>query len=142
MIIVIMVTMLLLMMGVGLLATSATESAIAANDYWSEGAFQAAEAAVQVAVDAMDFGSTDQVVAETEIGDMYAFRSGGRGDTAPQPPQLIGTVAAAGYAHAESSGYDSSGYAFMLFRVNGTGTGPRNTTREVEVRVQLGPIPE
>lgn len=142
MIIVLLVTMLMLLMGAGLLATSTTESTIAANDYWSEGAFQAAEAAVQVAIDGLDVDTTDDVVAVTEIGQKYAFRSGGRGDSDPQPPQFVGSMAAAGYAHAEGSGYSSSGYAFMVYRVNGTGTGPRNTVREVEVRVQIGPIPE
>ena len=125
-----------------LLATSGTESALAANDYWSEGAFQAAEAAVQVGVNGLAVGTAGQVVDVTQIGDQFQYRSGARGDTSAQPPQLMETIPAAGYAIADGSGYGSSGYVFLVYRVNGTGNGPRNTQREVEVQVLLGPAPE
>jgi hypothetical protein len=141
-VVVLLVTMLLLLLGAALLGTSETESAIAANDYWAEGAFQAAEAAVQLAVDELSGGNTGQVVPLTTIGDRFAYRSGGMADTAPQPPQLVDTAPATGYAIAEGAGYGSSGYAMMVFEVNGTGTGPRNTQREVEVQVLIGPVPE
>lgn len=141
-IVVLLVTMLLLMLGVGLLATSETETVIAANDYWAEGAFQAADAAVQVALDQLAVDNTDGVVAETSIGDTFTFRSGGRDDSDPQPPLRVGTEVGSGFAVAEATGYSSSGYAFGIFQINGTGIGPRNIEREVEVRVQMGPIAE
>jgi hypothetical protein len=142
MIIVLLMTMLMLLLGAGLLATSETELSIAANDHWSEGAFQAAEAAVQVSIDQLDIGATNLVVNDTQIGEMFSFRSGGREDDAPQPPQLVGLAPAAGYTVDSSSSYDSTSYVFEIYRIQGTGTGPRNTTREVEVRVEMGPVAE
>jgi Tfp pilus assembly protein PilX len=139
-IVVLMVTMLLMLLGVGLLATSETELLIAANDHWSEGAFQAAEAAVQLAVDQLDVGNADDVIEVTPLGDAFAFRSGGRDDDEPQPPEMVGTAPAPGYAVTEGTGYNPSGYVFAMYRVQGTGIGPRNTEREVEVQVQVGPV--
>ena len=141
-VIVLLVTLLLLLLGTVLLWTSETESAIAANDYWSEGAFQAAEAAVQVAVDGLDAVNSSQVVALESIGDQFQYRSGGRADSEPQPPQFVDKVVAPGYAIADGSGYRSSGYANVVYQVNGTGMGPRNTEREIEVQVEIGPVQE
>ena len=84
-IIVLLVTLLLLLLGVVLLGTSETESEIAANDYWAEGAFQAAEAAVQVAVDGLDAANVTQVVDVQPIGDLFEYRSGGRAAGTNQP---------------------------------------------------------
>ena len=140
MVISLLLVVLLFLLGATLLATSETENAIAANDQWSEGAFQAADAAVQVSIDGLDIGTTNQVVEETEIGDVFAFRSGGRDDTEAQPPNLVGEIPEAGYAVGTSTGYSSSGYVFQIYQIQGTGTGPRNTEREVEVQVELGPV--
>ncbi|MCP3982305.1 MAG: hypothetical protein GY716_23630 [bacterium] len=139
-VIALMVTVLLFVLGAALLATSDTETLIAANDQWSEGAFQAADAAVQVAVDQLDVDNTTAVVSETTIGDVFVFKSGGRDDSSPQPPELMGTAPAAGYTVAQSTGYNNEGYSFAVYRISGTGTGPRNTEREVEVEVVIGPI--
>ena len=141
-IVVLLITVLLLLLGVSLMATSETEMVIAANDHWSEGAFQAAEAAVQVTVDQLDVNNQSVVVNETEIGDSFVFRSGKREDTSAQPPAVLGVEPGSGYSVAESTGYAPSGYGFGIFQVNGTGNGPRNTEREVEVLVRLGPIAE
>ena len=131
---------LLLLMGSALLTMSTTESAIAANDQWSEGAFQAADASIQMSIDRLSVGSSDQVVEETELGDFYTFRSGGRDDTEPQPPVLTGTDNGEGYSVDETTGYNSSQYVFETYVINGTGTGPRNAERQIEVQVRLGPI--
>jgi len=139
-VIALLLVVLLLLLGVTLLATSDTENAIAANDQWAEGAFQAAEAAVQASMDALDVGVTDQVVPETPIVDAFAYRSGGRNDAEPQPPALVGEMNEAGYAVGVTTGYVSSGYVFQIYQIQGTGTGPRNTQREVEVQVELGPV--
>lgn len=139
-VITLLVTLLLFVLGAALLGTSEIESAIAANDQSSEGAFQAAEAAVHVAVDQMDVNTTDQVVSPTDLGAGYVFRSGGRDDATPQPPQRVGSRPGEGFAVAASTGYNAAGYAFEIYQVNGTGTGPRSTEREVEVQVELGPV--
>lgn len=135
-----LLVVLLLSMGVGLLALSETESLIAANDQWSEGAFQAAEAAVHVAIDQLGVGATSQVVPETAISGDFDFRSGGRTDSSPQPPEFRSITSQAGFSLAAGTGYNSAGYQFQIYRINGTGTGPRNAQREVEVEVELGPI--
>jgi hypothetical protein len=137
-----MVTVLLFLMGAAILVTSETDSTIAANDQWAEGAFQAAEAAVQMSVAQLDIGNTTQVVNLTAIGGTYTFRSGGRDDTTPQPPELIRAVSAEGFALPGGTGYATSGYVFRIYRIEGTGTGPRNSEREVEVQVALGPSPQ
>ena len=141
-VVVLLVTLLLLLLGTVLLGTSETETVIAANDYWSEGAFQAADAAVHAAVDGLDAVNQDQVVELRSIGDLFQFRSGGREDGEPQPPQFVSKVVARGYAIADGSGYRSSGYARVVYQVNGTGMGPRNSVREVEVQVEIGPVQE
>jgi hypothetical protein len=131
---------LLLLMGTALLSVSTTESAIAANDQWSEGAFQAADAAVQLAIDRLNIGETDGIVEVTEIGDFYEFRSGGRWDDEPQPPEFVREDPGEGYSVDEATGYNSTQYVFETYRINGTGTGPKNAVREVEVMIRLGPI--
>ena len=142
MIVSLLLIVLLFLLGAALLTMSETESVIAANDEWSEGALQAADAAVQVGIDQLssDPDSLTQVVDATEIGGRYTFRSGGRDDTEPQPPQLSGSIPGPGYSIGESTGYNSTQYVFELYQVSGTGTGPRNAVREVEVQVVLGPL--
>ncbi len=142
MIIGLLVTLLLFLLGTALLGLSETESQIAANDQYAEGAFQAAEAAVQVALDQLSVSNTDGVIDETDIGGSFAFRSGGREDGAPQPPQLVTEAPGRGFALTTSTGYNRSGYSFQVYAINGTGTGPQNTTRQVEVQVEVGPVAE
>ncbi len=139
-VIALLLSLLLFSLGMALLAVSETENLIAANDQFAEGAFQAAEASVQVALDQIGIGSTDLVVPETDIGSSYTFRSGRRDDVAPQPPQLIATTPGTGFSVGVSTGYNAGGYHFEIYELTGTGTGPRNTEREVEVQVELGPV--
>jgi len=141
-IVALLLMVLLFSLGASLLAVSETENEIAANDQWSEGAFGAAEAAVQVALDQLtrDEESADEVVDVTGIGDSYSYRSGGRNDAEPQPPELVGTTPATGYSYGSTTGYTSSGYVFRIYQINGTGNGPRNARREVEVQVEIGPV--
>ncbi len=139
-VIALLISLLLFSLGLALLAVSETENLIAANDHFAEGAFQAAEASVQVALDQIDIGATDLTVPETEIGNGFVFRSGRRDDIAPQPPQLVTRTPGAGFAVGSSTGYNAAGYSFEVYEITGTGTGPRNTEREVEVQVELGPV--
>ena len=57
-----------------------------------------------------------------------------------QAPALVGTIPGTGYAVGSSTGYNPSGYVFQVYQVNGTGMGPRNAVREVEVQVEIGPV--
>jgi hypothetical protein len=141
-VIALLLMVLLVCMGTALLGMSEAESQIAANDQWSEAAFQAADAAVQVGLDQLSVANTGLTVPETTISGNIVYRSGGRDDTTPQAPVFQTTTTASGYSLAASTGYNSGGYAFRIYRVNGTGTGPRNTAREVEVEVALGPFEE
>jgi hypothetical protein len=139
-IITMLLLMLLLALGTGLLATATVESAIATNERWSEGAFYAAEAAIQTQVDQLAQGDTDGVVDDTDLGQGFFCRSGGRDDDDPTPPEFIATIEAQGYSVAEGTGYGSgTHFVFDVYQVTGTGTGPRNAAREIEVQVQVGP---
>jgi hypothetical protein len=115
---------------------------IATNDEWAEGAFYAAEAAVQVAIDQLgaDPSSNTEVVALTDLDGSFSYRSGGRDDTDPQPPAYVGDTHASGYSIGTGTGYNTSEYVFDLYRINGTGEGPRNARREIEIQVQYGPV--
>lgn len=133
---------LLLLLGGALLGTSEAENVIAANDASSEGAFYAAEAAVQAGIDQLgdSAASRELPVAITPIGGSFTYRSGGRDDNAPQPPTFVATVNRPGFAAGTNTGYNQTGYAFQVYQINGTGTGPRNAVREVEVQVEYGPV--
>jgi hypothetical protein len=136
-----LVMVLLFMLGATLLAVSQDESAVAVNEQWSEGAFYAAEASVQQAIDGMSDAGSSPAIALTSIGsDGFTYRSGKRTDTSPQPPAFIGSVSHSGYAVGSTSGYNSSTFVFNQYRINGTGMGPRNAEREVEVEVEVGPM--
>jgi Tfp pilus assembly protein PilX len=140
-IITVLLLSLLLMLGTGLLATATVESKIEANDRWSEGAFYAAESAVQSSIDLLMQGpASAAVVASTPLGQDYTYRTGRRADTSAQPPTLIGTVNAPNYSTGSSTGYGMSGFVFQIYQVNGTGLGPRNSQREIEVQVEIGPV--
>lgn len=141
-IIALMVMILLLTLGATLLTVSDDEAVIAANDQWSEGVFYAAEAAVQKAIDSFPEGlATDPpAVPVSSITSGYTYRTGHRTDSSPQAPQLVGTVRRSGYAVGQTSGYQSGGYVFYIYRINGTGLGPKNSVREVEVEIEYGPV--
>lgn len=141
-VIALLLMMLLLLLGGALLVTSEAESLISTNDEWSEGAFYAAEAAVQVAIDQLspDPASNTEVVPLTDIGERFTYRTGGRDDDAPQPPAYVGSMHSSGYNIGAGTGYNTSEYIFDIYRINGTGAGPRNARREIEVQVQYGPV--
>ncbi len=137
----VMMLALLLMLSTTLLVTATVESSIASNDRWSEGAFYAAEAAIHAALDQLIANPANpQPVAETDLGEHYVYRSGGREDTEPQPPESLGTISADGYSIGEGTVYNSGGFVFDIYQINGTGSGPRNSQREVEIQVEVGPV--
>jgi Tfp pilus assembly protein PilX len=142
-IVAILVTALLMLLAMTLLTLSDTEMGVAANDTWSEGAFFAAEAAAQRALDQIGPNRTTsmQAVPLTTLGDGYSFRSGRRTDATAQPLQYLGTAGASGFTLGTGTGYNQAGFRFEVYQVNTTGLGPRNAAREVELQVEYGPTP-
>jgi len=140
-----LVMIVLSLLGVALLTLSGTEDNIAYNALWSEGAFAAADAGVQTGLNQLSPNSATSTVAipVTTIGTgtyTYQFRSGQRTDTSPQPLVFMGSRVATGYSLAIGTGYNPSGYAFYSYRINATGSGPRNAQREIEALAEYGPV--
>jgi hypothetical protein len=81
-----------------------------------------------------------QAVPNTAIGAAYAYRSGPKTATTPQPLEFVASRVEDGYSVAMGTGYNPSGYAFHTYQINATGTGPRNARREVEIRAEYGPV--
>jgi Tfp pilus assembly protein PilX len=141
-VIALLLMVLLSLLGLTLLTVAATEHTVAFNGLWSEGALTAAEAGVNRGLNQLNANATTSIqpIATTSITSPYAFRSGHRNDTAPQPLAFVGTRTEAGYSLAVGTGYNPAGYAFHTYQINATGTGPRNAQREVEVRAEYGPV--
>jgi hypothetical protein len=142
MLVALFVMVVLSLLGVTFLTLSNTESFVAANALWSEGAFYAAEAGIHRGIDQLGANVTTavQAIPETAMGTDYRYRSGRRTDTAPQPLQFIRSRTAAGYSVEVGTGYNPSGYSFYVYQMNVTGTGPRNAQRELEVQAEFGPV--
>jgi hypothetical protein len=123
---------LLLATGLIMLRMSGSETDIAYNTVWSEGSFYAAEAALSVGIDQLGPTLVDPVaMPPTPLGTQYS----------QQPNiQFLGTTAQPGYSLSSGTGYNPSGYVFFTYTVAGTGTGPRNAQRQLEVRASFGPV--
>jgi hypothetical protein len=143
---VLVLTLLLLVvltsLGFVILTLSLTEHGMASNGIWAEGAFAAAEAGINVGVNQLspNTSASVQPVPSTAIGGSYAYRSGRRTDAGPQPQQFVNSRTEPGYNIAIGTGYNPSGYVFNTYQINATGSGPRNATREIEVRAEYGPV--
>lgn len=146
-----MVMVVLSLLGVAFLLLSNSETTVASNALWAEGSFYAAEAGVQTGINQLSANRATSTAAipVTSIGGSsgqgdvsYSFRSGSRTDTSAQPLQFIGTRTATGYSVEAGTGYNPSGYDFYIYQMNVTGTGPRNTEREIEVQAEYGPVPK
>ena len=142
MLVALFVMVILSLLGVAFLTLSNTESFVAANALWSEGAFYAAEAGIQTGIDQLspNLATSTAAIPATTIATDYQYRSGRRTDTAPQPLQFIRSRTAAGYSVEAGTGYNPSGYSFYVYQMNVTGTGPRNAQREIEVQAEFGPV--
>jgi hypothetical protein len=141
-VITVLLVTLLLALGSGLLVTATVESAIAVNESNAEGAFYAAEAAVQATIDQLAQDNVTFTLDELELSDGFSCRSGGVDDAGATPPLLVGSFGAAGYDIGLGNGYSGgSQFVFEIYQVNGTGMGPRNARREIEVQVAVGPRP-
>jgi Tfp pilus assembly protein PilX len=133
---------LLSLLGVTLLTVAATEHTVAFNGLWSEGALTAAEGGVNRGLNQLSANAQTslQAVPNTAIGAAYAYRSGHKTDSTPQPLEFVASRVEDGYSVALGTGYNPSGYAFHTYQINATGTGPRNARREVEIRAEYGPV--
>lgn len=136
------VMLILSLLGVALLSLSGTEHHIAYNAVWAEGAFTAAEAGIQQGLNQLSANTAvaTQAIPATSLQARYSYRSGRRTDGGPQPLAFAGARVEAGYSIAIGTGYNPAGYAFHSYRINATGTGPRNALRELEVLAEYGPV--
>jgi hypothetical protein len=136
------VLLVLSLLGIVFLTLSNTESYVAFNSLWAEGAFYAAEAGVQTGVDQLspNLTTATQAIPSTTIGGQYNYQSGRKADSAPQPLQFIRSRTAAGYSVEAGTGYNPAGYSFYVYQMNVTGSGPRNARREVEAQAEFGPV--
>jgi hypothetical protein len=138
---------LLSIVGTTLLMISLTENTIASNELWSEGAFHAAEAGLNVAIDQLGVDQTASTAAipvttilQTTNGP-YTYRSGRRTDAGPTGQAFVTRRLETGYSIGLGTQYNSQGYDFYVYRVNATGTGPRSAVREIEAQAEYGPVP-
>ena len=132
-------------LGVALLTLSGTESNIAYNQLWTEGAFAAAESGVQTGLNQLSANTAISTAAipVTAIGTgiyTYQFRSGRKTDAGPQPLQFKSSRVESGYSLAIGTGYNPSGYVFNTYQINATGSGARNAQREIETLAEYGPV--
>jgi beta-glucanase (GH16 family) len=140
-----LVCMLVLsILGTVFLGISVTEHNIAYNAVYSEGAFTAAEAAVQTGVAQLSANTTTsaQAIPVTAFATDYNYRSGRRTDATPQPLEFSGKRVEPGYNLARGTGYNPAGYTFHSYRIPVTGAGPRSAQRELEAMAEFGPVPE
>jgi hypothetical protein len=142
MLVALFVMVILSLLGAVFLNLSNTESYVAYNALWQEGAFYAAEAGVQSGLDQLSPNVTTSTaaIASTAIGGSYNYRTGRRTDASAQPIQFIRSTVASGYSVETGTGYNPAGYSFYVYQINVTGTGPRNSQREVEVQAEYGPV--
>jgi Tfp pilus assembly protein PilX len=138
-----LVVLLVSLLSIALLGSSDLDRGVSANGQFAEGAFFAAEAAVQVGIDQVGADPVPSITAipSTAIGGVYTFRSGSRGASGPQALVFNGTTDSPGFSLDAGTGYNTAGFVYNRYRINGTGDGPRNAQREVEVQVSFGPVP-
>lgn len=141
-VLVMLLLVLFLALGMAILSAALLESTIGTNDEWFEGALYAAEAGVATGVAQVngDIDDSTLEIPDSRLDDRYRFRSGGRADDAPQPLTYRGAGRSSGYSVGLGTGYNPSGYLFLQYQVNATGSAPRNIDREVESLVEYGPV--
>ena len=143
----ILVMMVLSFIGMAIMTLSVTEHSMAYNTVWGEGAFAMAEAGINAGINQLSANSTTSTQAVTCNTTLfscsattYSYRSGSKSDTSAQPLNFVKSRTEPGYSVAIGTGYNPSGYAFHSYRINATGTGPRNAVREIEAQAEYGPV--
>ena len=130
---------LLLVGGVFLLRMSSIEGDIAYNTVWAEGSFFAADAAINVTLDAMAPAVQDCTVARTQLGGGFEYQV--QNFTPPlNTGCFAGTQQEAGYSLGSGTGYNPSGFVFYTFGFAGSGFGPRSAQRTIEAQATYGPV--
>jgi Tfp pilus assembly protein PilX len=133
-------------LGLSLLSVADTEHLIAYNSLWAEGALEAAEAGVSACLNQLSANPDTSVAPiaatnlSTDPGAAYAYRSGTRTSGAAELT-FVETRQRPGYSLGVGTGYVTSKYDFDVYQFDTTGTGPRNATRELQVRADYGPVP-
>ncbi len=97
----------------------------------------AADAGVGEAINQLsaDRAASVQAIPPRDIGAGFAYQS--------KQLEFIGSRNnQAGYSLGVGTGYNPSGFAFDVYRINMTGTGPVNTAREIEALGAYGPVPK
>jgi len=117
---------ILLMAGVFMVRMSSTEGDIAYNAVWSEGSFYAADAAINVGLDQITPTNTNMIA-------LPPF-------TATGTIGFSGTARLPGYSMGAGTGYNPGGFVFFTYSVVGNGTGPRSSTRQIDVQAAYGPV--
>jgi len=125
---------LLLAAGMIMLRMSASETDIAYNTVWAEGSFYAAEAGIAIGFDQLGPTLTSDVaVAAAPVGNDY---------TRTTNLQFLGPTQGPNYSLGSGlPTYSNPGsFYFNQYRIAGTGTGPRNAQRQLEIQATFGPV--
>jgi len=129
-IIALLMLLVLTLIGISSISTTTFETSISGNERSRTGAFYAAEAGIQVAINRIPDNTNP--IPKTKIKEDSYYWSGGIKDEAdPKPLKSLGLHPRAGF--------DSS-WAFKRFQLNTTGKFS-GTTKEIEVQVSYGPFP-
>ena len=139
-VIIMLMALLLSMTGVGL-TLSGVDLKVSPNFKTGTQALHAADAGVHVGASQL---TLNQAVASApfsgSLNTSFAYRSGSRFDTVPQPLLYRGMKTGPGYSIGVGTGYKPSGYAFFAYQINVTGTAPAAAAREIEAQAEYGPV--
>src|SRR3989442_15069721 len=102
---------------------------------WWEGGFTAPDAGINVVLDKIPPPTTNIIVTALF----------------PAPPALTpftatgtigfsGTARLPGYSMGAGTGYNPGGFVFFTYSVGGNGTGPRSSTRQIDVQAAYRPV--
>lgn len=131
---------MLVIIGAGLVF-SGLDLRITGNYRAGTHAFYAADAGINVGLSQLTVNHTlASAPFSGTIAGGYAFRSGPRTATTPQPLQFRGMRTETGYSIGSGTGYNPSGYVFYTYQINVTGNGPLGAAREVEAQAEYGPV--
>jgi hypothetical protein len=127
----------LLVGAVILLRVVSIERDVAVSSISAEGAFFAADAGINVALDTIGPDADTCATVRTPLGGGYAYQVL---NTPPHTSCFAGTQRVAGYSVGSGTGYNTSGYVFYTYAFTGLGTGPRSAQRTIDARAVYGPI--
>ena len=138
-----MLMIALTVLGVAAITTTTLGTRIGSNYFSSAQTFYAAEAGIAIGINHLsaDIVTSTQAIPVTNIGDAgYQYRSGRLSDPDPQPLVFVGMSTRAGYSIGNGTGYNPAGYVFYVYQINATGTGPRESAKELELLASYGPL--